>query len=141
MSITNTPLHIAIQNGNIEIIKTLLASGCALDARNADGLTPLDLAIATNNTEIVQLLLEHQNKVHTSNTSGQAISSSTGIANRFFVEWKKSAIIMNIFMTVVILVTYVIWTHLPSYLEILIAFGITNLVALLMPLFTDLRMR
>ena len=62
MSNTNTPLHLAVQNGNIEIIKTLLASGSNLDARNADGLTPLDLAITSNNTEIVQLLLEHKDK-------------------------------------------------------------------------------
>jgi len=30
----NTPLHIAIQNGNIEIIKALLANGCYINARN-----------------------------------------------------------------------------------------------------------
>jgi len=57
---SNTSLHLAVQNGNIEIVKTLLASNCDLDARNADGLTPLDLAITSNNTEIVQLLLEHK---------------------------------------------------------------------------------
>lgn len=55
----NTPLHIAIQNGNIEIVRTLLADGCDLDARNADGLTPLDLAVKLNQDEIVRLLLEH----------------------------------------------------------------------------------
>jgi len=59
---SNTPLHLAVQNGNIEIVKTLLANGCDLNACNADGLTPLDLAITTNNTEIVQLLLEHKNR-------------------------------------------------------------------------------
>jgi hypothetical protein len=56
----NTPLHIAIQNGNIEIIKALLADGCeTIHVRNADGQTPLDLATAMNNEEIVHLLLEH----------------------------------------------------------------------------------
>ena len=55
----NTPLHFAIQNGNIEIVKTLLAGGCNLGERNADGLTPLDLATMLNNEEIVRLLLEH----------------------------------------------------------------------------------
>ncbi|MCL2117953.1 MAG: ankyrin repeat domain-containing protein [Planctomycetaceae bacterium] len=54
----NTPLHIAIQNGNIEIVKALLADGCDLGARNADGLTPLDLATKLNHDEIVRLLLE-----------------------------------------------------------------------------------
>ena len=57
---TNTPLHIAIQNGNIDIIKSLLADGCeTIHARNAEGQTPLCLATATNNEEIVRLLLEH----------------------------------------------------------------------------------
>jgi hypothetical protein len=63
MSNTNTPLHLAIQHGNTDIVKTLLASGCDLDARNADGLTPLDLAITSNNAEIVQLLLGHKDGI------------------------------------------------------------------------------
>jgi|GEM_PF-2494817 len=57
---TNTSLHIAIQNGNMEIIKMLLADGCeSLYTRNAEGQTPLDLAAAMNNEEIVRLLLEY----------------------------------------------------------------------------------
>jgi len=55
----NTPLHIAIQNNNIDIVKALLADGCDLNERNADGLNPLDLATMLNNEEIVRLLLEH----------------------------------------------------------------------------------
>jgi hypothetical protein len=55
----NTPLHLAIQNGNIDIIKMLLADGCNLGERNAEGRTPLELATAMNNDEIVRLLLEH----------------------------------------------------------------------------------
>ena len=54
----NTPLHIAIRNGNIEIVKALLADGCNLGERDADGLTPLDLAAKLNHDEIVRLLLE-----------------------------------------------------------------------------------
>ncbi len=57
MTNTNTPLHIAVQNGNAEIVKILLASDCDVNARNADGLTPLDLATMANNTEIVALLI------------------------------------------------------------------------------------
>ena len=55
----HTPLHTAIQNGNIDIIKMLLADGCDLSERNAQGQTPLDLATVINNEEIVRLLLEH----------------------------------------------------------------------------------
>jgi hypothetical protein len=54
----NTPLHIAIRNGNIEIVKALLSDGCDLGAHNDEGLTPLDLAAKLNHDEIVRLLLE-----------------------------------------------------------------------------------
>jgi len=54
----NTPLHIAIRNGNVEIVKALLADGCNLGEHDADGLTPLDLAVKFNHDEIVRLLLE-----------------------------------------------------------------------------------
>jgi hypothetical protein len=54
---SDTPLHDAVQSGNVEIVKMLLSSGCDSDVRNDDGLTPLDLAVKTNKTEMVRLLL------------------------------------------------------------------------------------
>ena len=59
MSNTNTPLHLAIQNGNIEIVKILLENQCDFHAVNPDGLTPLQLATQTGNAEIVSMLLRH----------------------------------------------------------------------------------
>jgi hypothetical protein len=59
MTNTNPPLHLAVQNGNIAIVKMLLDAGHDLNAVNADGQTPLDWAITINNTEIIQLLQTH----------------------------------------------------------------------------------
>ena len=59
MSTTNSPLYLAVQNGNIEIVKMLLAAGHSPNEVNAEGLSPLGLAVTTNNLEIVQLLTAH----------------------------------------------------------------------------------
>ena len=56
MSDGNTPLHIAVQNQDIEIIKILLDSGSDVNAKNAAGQTPLHLAVQTANKEIISLL-------------------------------------------------------------------------------------
>ena len=115
MSNTNTPLHFAVQNGNVEIVKTLLARGYDQNVRNADGLTPLDLAIATNNTAITQLLLEHTNKVQTVGKDGQTVPSSTGIVNKLFMLWKDVAIFLNIVAVVFLFVCYIVWiANLPA---------------------------
>jgi hypothetical protein len=56
MSNTNTSLHLAVQNGNIDIVKMLLDAGHDINAVNADGQTPLHIAVQMGHTEIVQLL-------------------------------------------------------------------------------------
>ena len=42
----NTPLHVAVQSGNQEAIKFLLARGCPLDVANSEGLTIRNIAVA-----------------------------------------------------------------------------------------------
>ena len=42
----NTPLHVAVQSGNQEAIKFLLARGCPLDVTNSEGLTIRNIAVA-----------------------------------------------------------------------------------------------
>lgn len=59
MSNTDSPLHIAIRDNNIEIAKLLLANQCDLQAVNTEGLTPLQLATKMGNAEMVALLLQH----------------------------------------------------------------------------------
>jgi hypothetical protein len=57
--VTNTPLFLAVQNGNIDIVKMLLEAGHNPNEVNAEGLSPLGLAVTTDNLEIVQLLTAH----------------------------------------------------------------------------------
>ena len=52
-----TPLHIASQNGHLEIVKLLIASGGLVNDANRDGETPLHLATSTGNLEVIKVLI------------------------------------------------------------------------------------
>ena len=52
----DTPLHTAARNGNVEIVRILLANGSDVNVKNADGKTPLHLAVEEGYEEIVALL-------------------------------------------------------------------------------------
>ncbi|XP_055848446.1 serine/threonine-protein phosphatase 6 regulatory ankyrin repeat subunit A-like [Episyrphus balteatus] len=54
---SNTPLHLAIENGNLKITEMLLDKGADIDADNKNGYSPLILAIFKNNEEIIDLLI------------------------------------------------------------------------------------
>jgi ankyrin repeat protein len=51
-------LHIAVDNGDVEIIKTLLAANADVQAADFWGLSPLGYALRTKRTDIVALLLQ-----------------------------------------------------------------------------------
>ena len=52
-----TPLHIASWNGNLEVVKTLLAAKVEMDKIDNDGKTPLDKASSNGHLEVVTTLL------------------------------------------------------------------------------------
>jgi len=52
-----TPLHLAVINGDDELIKLLLKRGARIDAKDTDGYTPLALAAARNKVRAVRLLV------------------------------------------------------------------------------------
>ena len=54
----NTPLQVASLEGHAEIVKLLLAAGCATDSRNVDGDTPLIDAVENGHLEVVRMLLD-----------------------------------------------------------------------------------
>jgi len=55
----NTPLHFAVKNVDIEIVKMLLDRGADVDAINPSSVTPLHIAVGSKKVEIVELLLNH----------------------------------------------------------------------------------
>ncbi|CCM10447.1 Ankyrin [Cardinium endosymbiont cEper1 of Encarsia pergandiella] len=50
-----TPLHYAVQHGNIKVVQTLLGAGARTDLQDKSGKVPLD--VAKQNDVVVQLLL------------------------------------------------------------------------------------
>ena len=52
----DTPLHIAAQWGDIEMIKQLLDAGAKIDAQGEYGYTPIHLAITQNKEEAAKYL-------------------------------------------------------------------------------------
>ncbi|MBA94497.1 MAG: hypothetical protein CMP21_01880 [Rickettsiales bacterium] len=67
-----TPLHHAINRGNLDIIKQLVAKKVALNVRNKDGHTPLQLAIMKSRSDIVKFLLLEGCKVNYKDKNGVA---------------------------------------------------------------------
>ena len=52
----NRPLHIAAQNGHLELVKFLLGAGAEVNARNAGGQTALHMATSYDLDAVVKLL-------------------------------------------------------------------------------------
>ena len=52
-----TPMHMAIQEGQVEVVKPLLARGADLTAATRVGWTPGHMVALANNVEIAKLLL------------------------------------------------------------------------------------
>lgn len=53
----DSPLHLVASNGNIPILRMLLAAGAAVDARGSNNLTPLMLAAINNQIDTVTELV------------------------------------------------------------------------------------
>lgn len=52
-------LHIAVEKGNLEVVKTLIKAGAVINMRNEQGMTPLIIACSTKNLQIAKCLLKH----------------------------------------------------------------------------------
>ncbi|XP_055858341.1 ankyrin-1-like isoform X2 [Episyrphus balteatus] len=61
---TNTALHFAVQNGDIEIIQMLINRGAYLNVQNKIGWTPIIYAVVREQKEIAEMLLRNGASVY-----------------------------------------------------------------------------
>ncbi len=54
------PLHVAVQNGSLDIARTLLEAGADSNILDSNDITPLHLAAYENNLEMAKLLVKHE---------------------------------------------------------------------------------
>ena len=55
----NTPLHVAVDTGNIEITELLISQGAEINAKDSHGLTPLRSALWADKHEVAEVLKKH----------------------------------------------------------------------------------
>ncbi|RAP28318.1 hypothetical protein DID78_05100 [Candidatus Marinamargulisbacteria bacterium SCGC AG-343-D04] len=65
-----TPLHYAINNGNLEITKQLLRKKISLNSKDKKGRTPLHIATIKNFSDIIKLLLSEGVKANIKDYNG-----------------------------------------------------------------------
>jgi ankyrin repeat protein len=66
----NTPLHLAAQNGLLEVARKLLERNVEVDPRNHDETTPFLAALANGHFDVARLLLEQNADVHVHDDKG-----------------------------------------------------------------------
>ena len=66
----NSPLHVAVENGNLEIAEFLLAHGAQTGSKNADKRTPLMMLDEDAAPELVNLLLLYGAKINLADKQG-----------------------------------------------------------------------
>jgi len=67
----NTPLHVAIKKGSMDVIEFLLSHGSNVNARDNNGATPLHTAVWNNRHEGAGLLLSNGADVNARNDLGE----------------------------------------------------------------------
>ena len=58
-----TPLHIAAQNGNLDVVNALIAADAKVDQPDKNGTNALDIATHHKHQEIVKVLKNYQNNI------------------------------------------------------------------------------
>ena len=72
-----SPLHVAVENGNVEIVKLLLDNGANVNARNESKLTPLMFIDSDATPDLIKVLLNAGAKVNARDESEEDVLLST----------------------------------------------------------------
>lgn len=64
-------LHVAIERGNVEAARALLAARCAVDLLDSESCTPLHIAAMRGHQQSIKLLLEFEADVNTKDHRGR----------------------------------------------------------------------
>ena len=68
----NAAIHIAAQNGKIELVKIILSNGGLVNARNQSGNTALHMATEYGMLEVAKLLKDSEADINIKNNDGHA---------------------------------------------------------------------
>lgn len=83
----NSPLHVAVENGNLEIAEILLNAGAKVNSKNADKRTPLMMLDEDAAPEFVNLLILHGAKINLADKAGNtALIFAASYATREVVQ-------------------------------------------------------
>jgi ankyrin repeat protein len=62
--LNNTPLHIASQYGNENIVQLLIINHAVIDIKNSEGWTPLHIACQYNNEQVIHNLIDNKANIN-----------------------------------------------------------------------------
>ena len=79
---SETALHLAAEQGNLEVVKILLAHQANVHAKNIQGRTPLHLAAYDGKPEVIQLLLDHNASIEAKDNQGQTPLHRAAVAEQ-----------------------------------------------------------
>jgi ankyrin repeat protein len=69
----NSPLHNAVLNNDIVMVRILINSKCQLNKQNDLGNTPLHIAVNKNYNDIIKILLDKKAKINIKNNKNKTV--------------------------------------------------------------------
>ena len=71
LALANTELHIAVKQGNVEKVKSLLTQGMDVNSRSSSGYTPLHMSAGLDKRRVTKLLVINGAKINARDSSGR----------------------------------------------------------------------
>ncbi len=77
-----TALHLAVENGHIDIVRVCLENGANVNHFNSNLITPLHLAATSGKLDIAQVLVEHDANIEATNALQETSLHRAALFNR-----------------------------------------------------------